>query len=345
MRTLLLLLCIPLLLLIGCHQVTEYQGGVSSSLVFIRTSDLQVEKTMDGFPGGRTIISNGAGGMILLSSEGVLHMIDTETLSVDTSYSIGGSSGTGYGDAVYAGNGNLYVLGPGSQVMEVDLETSTVVDNFTPGSNPVALAPSPVLPRVYFVDAVDDYIGEIYTGTNATGFESKTYCPLADVMVEPTGGQFVVATGANSSGSLYSIWLSSPSTGARRMTVSAGSPCSDIIPMTSDSIFVVSCPRWNADSGYLRLFKGYVLPDSTVGPVTVMVEGHPVAMSYNGNSGYVGQLSALSKTDSGNTAVTVFGFTLSHMDPELEAVIELEGFPRDIISPGNGEYIIVLTSE
>ncbi len=345
MRLLPLLLCAPLFLLIGCHQVTEYQGGVSSSLIFIRTSDLQVERTMEGFPGGRTIISHGSNGLTLLSSEGTLHMIDMETLSVDTSYSIGGSSGTGYDDAVHAGNGNLYVLGPGSQVMEVDLGTSTVKDNFTPGSNPGALAPSPFLPRLYFVDTADDYIGEIYTGSNATGFESETYCPLADVMVEPTGGEYIVAAGANSSGSLYSIWLSSPSTSARRMTVSAGSPCSDIIPMTSDSTFAVSCPRWNSDNGYLRIFRGYVQPDSTVGPVTVMVEGHPVAMSFNGSSGYAGQLSALSRTDSGNTAVTVFGFTLSHMDPELEAVIELDGFPRDIISPGNGQYIIVLTSE
>lgn len=345
MRPFSLLLCAPLLFLLGCHQVTEYQGGVSSSLVFIRTTDFQVEKTMEGFPGGRTMVSHGTGEIILLSSEGVLYMIDMETLSVDTSYSIGGSSGTGYDDAVYAGNGNLYVLGPGSQVMEVDLETNTVRDNFTPGSNPGALTPSPVLPRIYFVDTVDDYIGEIYTGSNATGFESRTYCSLADVMVEPTGGEYVVAAGANSSGSLYSIWLNSPSTGARRMTVSAGSPCSDIIPISSDSTFAVSCPRWNADNGYLRLFRGYVQPDSTVGPVTVGVEGHPVAMSFNGNSGFAGQLSALGRTDSGNTAVTVFGFTLSHMDPELEAVIELDSFPRDIISPGNGQYIIVLTSE
>lgn len=345
MRPIPIILCALMFLFVGCHQVTEYQGGASSSLVFIRTSDFQVEKTMEGFPGCRTIISHGSNGLILLSSEGTLHMIDLETLSVDTSYSIGGSSGTGYGDAVYAGNGNLYVLGPGSQVMEVDLGTSTVKDNFTPGSNPGALAPSPVLPRIYFVDTVDDYIGEIYTGSNATGFESRTYCSLADVMVEPTGGEYVVAAGANSSGSLYCIWLNSPSTGARRMTVSAGSPCSEIIPMTSDSIFAVSCPQWNADSGYLRLFRGYVQPDSTVGPVTVGVEGHPVAMCFNGSSGYVGQLSALGRTDSGNTAVTVFGFTLSHMAPELEAVIELDGFPRDIISPGNGDYIIVLISE
>ncbi len=326
----------------GCHEVMEYQSNDQSRLTFIRTSDYEVEGYIDGLSEGRVLMSYGSDELILLSSDGTLHRIDTEAMIVDTSYNIGGSSGAGYSDAVIARNGNLYVLGPGSQVIEVNLALNKVVDQFTPGSKPGSLCASPTLDRLYFTDSVAEYIGEIWTSSNYTGFTSDTYFPMADVMVEQTGGRHIVAVSSDDFGTIFGIWLDLSNTARRLTSVSAGSPCSNVIPLNRDSVYAISCPDWTAANGYVYFVQGYIDPQLSV---SLDVEGHPTEMCYNPNIGYAGNLCILGRTDSGNTAVTIVEFPYSFIDPAVTAVIDIDGFPRDIIAPANGKYLLVLTSD
>ena len=332
---------ILLMAVLGCHEVMEYQSNDQSRITFIRSSDWEVERYMEGLPQGRTLLSCGSNKLIMLSADGTLYRIDSEKMTVDTSYVIGGSSGTGYNDAAIADDGNLYVLGPGSQVIEVDLSSNSVIDQFIPGSKPGAICAPSTESRLYFVDTIEDYIGEIWTTNNHTGFTSDTFYPLADIMIEQSGGRHIVAVCSNDNGSIYGIWLNI-SEAARCLDVSAGSPCSCVIPMTGDSIYMVSCPRWTGSNGYVCFIQGYV---EYVNKIQRSVEGHPIDMCFNRNSGYSGNFYVLSRTDSGNTVITVFEFPFSHMEPEVASVISIDGFPRDIMSPSYGEYLMVLTSD
>jgi len=329
-----------LMVALGCHEVMEYQNNDQSRITFIRSSDFQVDRYMGGLQQGRVLLTGGSNEIILLSADGTLSRIDSEEMTVDTSYTIGGSSGAGYGDAAIATNGNLYVLGPGSQVIEVNLGTNSVEEQFSPGSKPGSICASSTMGRLYFTDSVEDYIGEIWTSNNHTEFTSNTIYPLADVMIEKTGGRHIVAVSSNDQGSIYGIWLDL-SESARLLTVSAGSPCSSVIPMEQDSVYMICCPEWTSPNGYVYFVKGFVVPELTT---RVDVEGHPIKMCYNDNSGYSGTFYVMSKTESGNTVINVFEFPYSHMEPELVSVINLDGYPRDIISPSFGEYLIVLTS-
>jgi hypothetical protein len=329
-----------LLLFPGCHEVTEYQDNDQARLTFIRTSDFQIDRTMEGLPQGRTLVSV-QDELVLLSSSGKLYRLDSEEMRVDTSYTIGGSSGTGYGDAAFANNGHLYVLGPGSQVIEVNLSNDTVEDQFSPGSSIGAVCASSVEDRLYFIDTVEEYIGEIYTSNNHTGFTSNTYVPLADIMMEQTGTRKIVAVGSDAGGSIFGVWLDI-SDAARLLTVSAGAPCSKVEPLNQDSVYVICCPEWNSSRGFIHFVQGYVEPTFDM---KIFVEGHPIDVCFNRNAGYSGYLSVLSRTDSGNTIVTVFEFPYSYTDPEMLAVISMDGFPRDIISPMDGRELIVLTSD
>ncbi|MCK5117110.1 MAG: hypothetical protein KAR44_10950 [Candidatus Aegiribacteria sp.] len=330
-----------LMLAFGCHEVMEYQSNDQSRITFIRSSDFQVERSMGGLPQGRTLLSGGSNEIILLSADGTLSRIDSEEMIIDTSYTIGGSSGVGYGDAVIATNGNLYVLGPGSQVIEVNLATNSVEEQFSPGSQPGSICASSTMGRLYFTDSVEDYIGEIWTSNNHTEFTSNTIYPLADVMIEKTGGRHIVAVCSNDAGSIYGIWLDLSET-ARLLTVSAGSPCSSVLPMEQDSVYMICCPEWTGSNGYVYFVKGFVVPERTN---RVDVEGHPIGMCYNDNTGYSGTFYVMSKTDSGNTVITVMEFPFSHMEPEVVSVINIDGYPRDIIAPSFGEYLMVLTSD
>ena len=328
--------------ILGCHEVTEYQSNDQSRITFINTSDFQVERTMGGLTQGRTLVPIGLNGLILLSADGTLSRINSEEMTVDTSYSIGGSSGTGYCDAAIADNGNLYVMGPGSQMIEVDLSSNSVEDQFTPGSKPGAICASSTQGRLYFIDAVEDYIGEIWTSTNHTGFTSNTIYPLADIMIQQTGGRHIIAVCSDDRGSIYGIWLDLSETARLLQNVNAGSPCSSVIPINQDSVYVVSCPEWTSDNGYVFFVQGYVIPQNCA---TIYVEGHPTDMCFNRNTGYAGNLYVMSKTNSENTVITVFEFPFSYMEPEVASVINIDGFPRDIISPSFGDYLIVLTSD
>lgn len=332
---------ILLIAVLGCHEVMEYQSNDESRITFIRSSDFQVERYMEGLQQGRTLLSGGSNELILLSADGTLSRIDSEGMTVDTSYTIGGSSGTGYGDAAIANNGHLYVLGPGSQVIEVNLSTNSVEDQFSPGSRPSAICASTSQDRLYFIDSIEDYMGEILTIDNHTGFTSNTLHPLADIMIHKTGGRHIVAVCSNNIGSIYGIWLDFSET-ARLLTISAGSPCSSVIPMNADSVYIVSCPEWTSENGYVYFVQGYYLPENTV---RIDVEGHPVDMCFNASSGYLGNLYVMSRTNLGKTVITVFEFSFSHIEPEVAAVISIDGFPRDIIAPSFGEYLIVLTSD
>ncbi|MEN8209702.1 MAG: hypothetical protein ABFR50_10690 [Candidatus Fermentibacteria bacterium] len=336
---------IPFLLLLiaalGCHEVMEYQSNDQSRITFIRTSDFQVERFMGGLQEGRTLLSDGPDRLILLSADGTLSRIDSEQMIVDTSYAIGGSSGAGYGDAASATNGNLYVLGPGSQVIEVNLASNSVEDQFSPGAKPGSICASSTEGRLYFTDSSEDYIGEIWTSNNHTEFTSNTLFPLADVMIEPIGGRHIVAVCSDDAGSIYGIWLNLSET-ARYLQVSAGSPCSKVMPIGSDSVYVVCCPQWSASNGYLYFVRGYAVIETVA---SVNVEGHPVDMCFNPGIGYLGYLFVMSRTESGNTVITTFGFSFSHMEPEVVSVISIDGFPRDILAPSNGEYLMVLTSD
>ncbi|MBN2608577.1 MAG: hypothetical protein JXA64_05630 [Candidatus Fermentibacteraceae bacterium] len=332
--------CLLLLCITGCHQVTEYRSGDLTRITLVRSSDFQVEGIMEDFEMGRTMFSDGPGGLILVTAEGRLHRIDFASMSEDTSYLIGGSSGDGYGDGVIDLSGDLYVLGPGSQVIEVDLTTDEVVDGFVPGPDPVAICASPNWPRLYFADGTG-FIGEIWTSDNHTGFTTNLGATPADIMVEPAGGRYVIAGCTDGGGSLYGIYLDI-SQYSRKLTIDAGSPCSGILPFGIDSSFAVACPCWTGDHGYVCTCRGYL---DTLIVTSREVQGHPVDLSFNPTPGYLGYLHVLSRTDEGNTVISVFEFPLSYTVPELVTTVQLDGFPRDIISPGDGEYIIVLTSD
>jgi len=332
--------CIVLLVISGCHQVTEYQSRDLTRITLVRTSDFQVDGTMEGFQMGRIMFSDGPGGLILVTAEGKLHRIDFGSMSEDTSYSIGGSSGDGYTDGVIDQSGDLYVLGPGSQVIEVDLATDEVVDGFVPGPDPVAICASPNWPRLYFADGTG-FIGEIWTNDNHTGFTSNLGATPADIMAEPAGGRYVIAACGDGEGSLYGVYLDI-SQNSRRLAIDAGSPCSRILPFGIDSSFAVSCPCWTGDHGYVCTCRGYL---DTLIVSSHEVQGHPVDMSFNQTPGHLGYLHVLSRTDDGNTVVSVFGFPQLFTEPELITTVQLDGFPRDVISPGDGEYVIVLTSD
>lgn len=329
----------------GCHEVTEFQSGELSGITLVRTSDLQVVSTVDGIEGGRSIISVSPNELVVFSSGGLLYRIDTAEMRIDTSYTVGGSSGMGYGEAVQAVNGHLYVLGPGSQVLEIDLEADAAVDMFQPGPSPSALAASPTEPRLYFVDSSENFIGEIYTVSNVVGFTSSAGFPLADIIVEPLGGRHIIAPCSNSEGYIYGVWLDlSPAArllGGTHNTLQTGSSAGMALPLPCDSVYAVCSPEWNSAGGVLHMIQGYVVFSQ---PTHTPVQGHPLDMCFTESTGLSGNLFVLSRTDEGGAVISMYEFPSGYMHPELAATLSLDGMPIGMVHHADEEYVAVLTS-
>lgn len=329
----------------GCHEVTEFQSGERSGVTLVRTCDLQAVSTLEGIEGGRSIISVSPTELVVFSSGGLLYRIDTAKMSIDTSYTVGGSSGMGYGDVVQAVNGHLYVLGPGSQVIEIDLEADAVVDMFQPGPSPSALAASPTESRLYFVDSAENFIGEIYLVSNVVGFTSSTDFPLADILVEPLGGRHIIAPCSNSRGYVYGIWLDlSPAArllGGIHNTLQTGSPAGVALPLPCDSVYAVCSPEWNGDGGILHMIQGYVVFSA---PTHTAVQGHPLDMCFTGSTGLSGNLFVLSRTDEGSALISMYEFPSDYRHPELAATLSIDGMPIGMVHHADEEYVAVLTS-
>jgi len=324
----------------GCHEVMEYQSTYSSTITFIRASDFTVENTMGGIEQGRSIIAYRDAFVIVVSADGILHRINAESMVIDTSFTIGNSSGTGYGETTVARNGHLYVNGPGSIVIDVDVMNSSVADQFIPGSMPGAFCASPVEDMIYFVDSSDHLIGEIWTGGNVLGWTTSVPEVPADMMIEPVAGRKIIVASSDESGTVYGIWLDWSST-ARRLNYTAGAPCSSVEPVFGDSNFCIACPEWSEEDGFLAFVDGYVdSPEIYI----ESVNGHPIDIcsTPDGRDLYV-----LSRLGSGNTLVSVFRYCDSDSItvPEFLTEIQIDGFARDFASYSEGEYILVLTSE
>jgi hypothetical protein len=342
MRRMAAVLVIWGLLTAGCHQVTEFESIGNSRITMISTFDLQVEAVMDLQCQGRTIVCPGPGELLVISSDGVLHRVSTSTMTVDTSYSIGGSSGTGYNDAILDIHGDLYVLGPGSQVIEVDLGTNTVEDNFTPGQEPVALSPSPTEDKIYFADAADCSIGEIWTYANVNGFRSPMADQPSDLSVDPSGGRHIVSVTSTEEGYTYGIWLDLSTTARRLVNTCSGSPSNRIVCFGVDSVYAMSCPQWSSDSGYVVLVQGFMVPQTSG---KCYLSDHPVDMCFIPGASPEGVLFVMNRTGSGGTVVSVLEFSEGYLQPRIMASLDLDGFPRDIESSFSGDHLLVLTSD
>ncbi|MBN2586299.1 MAG: hypothetical protein JXR55_03320 [Candidatus Fermentibacteraceae bacterium] len=330
------------LLTSGCHQVTEFENIGNSRISMVSTLDLQVEAVMVLQCQGRAVVCPGPGQLVVISSDGTLRRVNTNAMSVDTSYSIGGSSGTGYNDAILDNHGDLYVLGPGSQVIEVDLGTNTVEDNFTPGQQPLALSPSPTEEKIYFADASDCSIGEVWTYANVNGFRSPMAHQPSDLSVDPEGGRHIVAVTSSDEGYIYGIWLDLSTTARRLTNAFSGSPCSGVVCFGIDSVYAVSCPQWSSDSGYVMLVQGFMVPETSG---RCNLPGHPVDMCFIPGASPEGLLFVMNRTGSGRTVVSVMEFSEGYLQPRVIAALDVDGFPRDIESSFYGDHLFVLTSD
>ena len=320
------------LLAAACHQPVEYSTTAASGVVKLRVSDNTVAGQASGIDDGRALASLGSETFLVSSGSGELYRFNSPDMSLDTSFAIGPGSGAGYGDIAIPRPGIAYVIGAAGKLLEVNVGSAMVVDEFTVGPFPSDLCASPTSQLFYVVDGSDGRIREVDSADNSV---LRSTDPLDEPPVEATveshEDRYILVACADDAGSVYAVDLA---TFYISDAAELGGLCSGAKAFPAESIWAVTLPNWYGSMGSVSVCANFAQPEVTVLPIA----GHPVDVcSVPGTTLFY----VLSYMGDGISAVTAVDFiTGGKTDP-----IPLDGFPWDITSHANGEYVLVLTSE
>lgn len=115
--------------MVSCKSFTEHPETPSSGILFVDPLTLETEGFLDGINGGASICRTNANSLCVASSEGRLYLVDAVSMTLDTSFIIGGPQSSGYASMVYiAPKTSLYVIGSMNQLLEVRMPSGEVVD-------------------------------------------------------------------------------------------------------------------------------------------------------------------------------------------------------------------------
>ncbi len=150
----------------ACHQVTEYGDTGTAGIHIINGFDMTVEGTLVGIEGGRSLLSTG-GLLVVAANTGMVYWIDTNTMAIDRAILAGQPFPSGYSDMALSREGTIYLIGGYNSIIEISPNSGIVLDEFTVGPAPLAIAIEPQDSFLYVADGVDDQLREVLTSTNS----------------------------------------------------------------------------------------------------------------------------------------------------------------------------------
>ncbi len=318
-------------LLSGCHQPVEYSTTLECGVIKLSVPDNTVVGSVAGIEDGRALCSVGSTGFIVLAGSGMLYGFDSESMILDTSYVIGSGSGSGYSQAVRSGSRYVYTVGDAGNLLEVDIEEGMVVDEFQAGPFPVALCASASNGYLYVADGSDLRVREVDPSGNEVLRESDPLGAVPTALSAETFlDEYLLVCCADEDGTVERITLGT----FYSSETYVGAPGTDMAAFQSESIWAVVHPDWYGENGSITLCYSFSLPQMT----EIDIAGHPTDLCSVPGTNLCYVLSYLGEGTSRVTAVDYF-------TAEVIDYCELEGFPWDITSHANGEYVLVLTSE
>lgn len=319
--------------LIGCHQIAEFETGVTSGVSVIRTSDYTVETVVSDIEGARSIYSNGNYEFLLTTTDGALYRVNSQLMVVDTSFVIGTPSGNGYSEIIKSPlHNSIYILGPAGKIIEVGLNHNFVKDEFYTGPNPADLCISPDNSNnIFVIDSGDQTIRKVMTLSNTVIEESNLYHIPSSVSGYAAFPEFVLVACSDDSGSVCQLDVETLNLYCAIFT---GMPCGEIASSQNDSIFCTIHPGTGSSDGGATLVRATPFPEYLeYFPIT----GTPVSLCSHPYYPYF----YIASLKDGDTVITVLnGDTF-----QVETEFNIDGFPFDITTHRNGEYLLVLTAE
>ena len=320
-----------LLILAACYNPTEHATVADCGIVKLRLSDNSVAGVFTGLPDGRTLCSLGNTEFLVASGTGNLYRISSPEMQLNESFSVGYAGGAGYRSMILPVAGSVYLTSSAGDLLEIDLSENSVADQFPAGDVPENLASAPFSDEFFYVsDGSSGRISEVSVITNSVTRQSPSLGAIPSaITVESYLNSFLIAVSADENGlcGIYDLGT------LHAEEVLLGYPCFDVTAFPAESVWAVTHPEWSSESGFISLCTNFSSPNVD----QVQVQGHPMQICSVPGSTMFYLLSYL-----GNGESLIVG--INYLTKQIECEVELSGFPWDITSHGNGEFVLALTS-
>ncbi len=149
----------------GCHKLTEYSSSGETGVVVIRLTDFEAEEVIPGFEGGRSICSIGNEDFVVASNRGRLFWGNSVERTIEHAYPIGTAFTSGYG-SIAPGAGSIYIIAGYGQIVQFNLSSRQVVDQFDAGPLPTDLCRAAFGQYLYVSDGQDGLVREVWLSDN-----------------------------------------------------------------------------------------------------------------------------------------------------------------------------------
>ncbi len=248
-------------LLPGCHEVTEYSSAGEIGVVVVDLEGFTVEGVIEGFDGGRAILSVGEHAFIVSSNRGRLFVGDSEARNIENVYQIGTPFGSGY-CSIVPGSSSVYVLGGFGSILEFNLSTHSVVDEFQAGPLPLNLCRAGFAQYVYVADGQDGKVREVWISDNEVHEEFDLSVPIGSIATSEMSGSdpLVLATAACDD----SAFILRPGFPDYHSTIVLSSPAVDACALPDSAVFFLAHPDIDGSGGVTKIHVSELYTSASV---------------------------------------------------------------------------------
>lgn len=322
-----------LLMVMGCHDVTEYSESGEFGAVILDATDLSVLGHIAGMDGARTVVSMSGSRFLVGCTSGRVYDVDSEAMKVQSSSQVTSGTGGGLDELTKSpAAASVYMTTGSGKLLEMDTDDFSVLDEFSAGPSPSAICRSPEgLTRIYVTDREQGTVREVDAYSNLENWsEYVAECPVA--ITRHGEDPPIMITAHGNDGGIHAIrldWI-------QDNYLCPHGTFADVTSAPFDTIFCAAEPCWESGSGRLLVGEvGWVRPFTSY---TQSVSGHPTCVCSNPLRSrpyfYV------ACADGDRTIVAA----LNYDTRRIEMTVELDGYPWDITTHMSGDRLIVITS-
>ena len=323
----------------GCHDVTEYSSEGQVGVAVIDRSGMTVEGVIKGFEGGRAICSVGGGSFIVSSNRGRLYWGDADALTIENVYVVGLPFSSGYG-SIAPGNSSVYVIGGYGKIIEFNLYSRSVVDEFEAGPMPASLCRACYAPYLYVSDGQEAMIREVWLSDNTVHDEIDipipaacltTFMPLDSVGL-PEDSVLIAASRLEPL-----VYYLRPFTPISPLPETLLAPVSDADALQDSTLFYLAHRDFGEGGRVTRLY----LKDT----ITPGFEQDEVELDGSVNCICVDEVFDLLYAACYESGVTTV-YEIDALGMQVLRSVQIDGYPWDMTLQGTlGQRLLVLTTE
>lgn len=331
-------LLLSALAVVSCHRITEVELGRNTRIIIYNTEDFSEYGEISDIPNGLSMCRAGWDQIMLISTDGILFRLGVRNCSIDRTAALNINPAAGRHILTVPNEENqVYILGSGGIILEVNRATMEVDDAFRVGNYATSISSSMDGRYLFIADHSECMIRKVNETSHEIVKELSLEYPPVSTIRTPYN-DIVLGLGGDGSGTrMGSTFRVDWAFGmAPTMYDNIEASVIDLATVEEGGSFTyVLALATQDESATVTAFSTFCLIPAQD---PHMLSGHPTSICSVPGSMHVWLTTF--NSFSGNSNVIV-------IDGETDTIIEtfeISGHARYIIADESGQYVLILTS-